>query len=229
MNFSRSEISVKRRYEPTLDETDTWRLLKTVDKEIKAAKTLDQSEQFCSQASNNLILMAGTDYASAALTSSSKEIKGSEIIINPSRRSNQLASTLEALELIQTFCKLPEALILRSQILILQRFGIISVDKFEKEDLPCVYEACVEDDEMDEIIGFIRFNASLMLLLTISIFLVPLLIEQKTQTHELLEINESTNKPKTPRIVKTTLTTIAMILELSVLSLPSHIYKSVVC
>ena len=173
--------------------------------------------------------MAGTDYASAAITAASNEIKGSEIIINPEKRTNQLASTLEALELVQLFCKLPEALILRSQIMVLQRFGIISVDKFEKEDLPCLMETCVENDEMNEFINFMRFNASMMLIFTIVHFLVPLLQSHKNQTHEPLEIHETANIKKTHRVVKITLTAFAIAIELSFLSLPSHVYKSLVC
>ena len=221
-------MSIQRKFNPTEDGTDDWKLFKTVKKNISQAKKLNTVDHFCQQTASQLILAGGTDYASSKVLDASETIAGDEIVIKPEKRTTQMASTLEALEIIQNECGLPEALVLRSQLLILQRFNIVSNSKSEKEDMiPCIREICLENDEMNDIIWFIRFNTFIMLIFTILNYLVPLLSENK-KIHNSIDIEKrSDQKPK--NLLKPTMVGIISAIELAILSTPKYVYESLVC
>jgi len=229
VTFNKTGLSVERISEPAKETGDEWKLLTKIKTEIEKAEQSNTKEQFCRQAAKNFVLLAATDYASTSVFDQSNTISGNEMMIKPEVRTNQLASTLEALELIQNECNLPEALILRSQLLIFQRFDMVPMDNFEKDRLPCIQESCIEPDEMIEFVRFIKFNTSIMLIFTVVNYLIPFVLQHKATNHEPLEIDGKFTKKQASKILKPTLTGIFILLELAILSVPTQVYESLVC
>ena len=233
LHFNKTGLTTTRRFSPEPDDTQIWELYVKVEKSLNEAKKSNKIEEFCQQAANTITLLAATDSASTASLKLSNSLQGKELMINPEKRSNQLASSLESLELLQTDCKLPEALVLRSQFLLLQRFQMISNGKYEGSELPCISEKCIETDNFNEFINLLKTNTFILFSFTFMFGLIPI-IKQKINKKQppILEINSrpiEQEEKDAKRIIKPSITVTLLILQITMMSLPNTIYESLLC
>ena len=230
VKFNKTGISTSRLFPPETDETSTWSLLKHVNNEIKQLETSNDRDHFCKIVAEQIVLLAGTDYASTSILDASSQIKGNEILIDPIKRTNQLASSLESLEILQKECHLNERLILRSQQLLFERFNVMPTSMFTFERMPCVEERCVEDDELEEFVRFAKINFFIVLVITFG-KTVHLISNARKSEPPSLEISES-KQPTVSKhrfLTKVILASLLIVSEVTMISLPVSFYEKAIC
>ena len=226
--FNRSGLYVKQNRKPPETTSD---LHLKISSTIKDAAASNQISDFCDTAAQYLTLEAATTFASVSILGQSRTINGNEVMINPSKKLSQLASSLEIMEILQATCDVPEAMILRSQMLLLQRFEIIPATMFEKETMPCMFEICLEDDELFETVLFTKLLIFITMIFTIKDLYFKIIQKPKQvpPVHEISDTKIHEKPYKFKFIFEIALMTTLTMFEFSMLFLPAALFSKVLC
>ena len=229
LKFNKTGMYTSRKREPEPDDTSTWTFFNRIDEGIKALKTVESTDEFCTTQANSLTLLAGTDYASARQFATVSEINGDQVIQNPEKVSMMVASSIEALEILQEKCSLDESMILRSQQLIFQRHGLFPIDRTTPDKLPCIKERCIEEHEIEEITVLIKSNLMIILLFTIYKFIQTIKEIRRPTQPPTIDIEKTYPKPKRNMILQMTFVSIMLVIGLTSITLPVSMYETVLC